>query len=360
MEKEDVDVVFVYGSPDTFHGPGSIRYLCDYSSPMGEWTYFLARDGHSGLFLDEVLFWDLERAKEECSAVDKVETTGSYAKAFSRAVPPKKMKIGLENSHLLPERIYSELTRLFPDASFQTTNIIRDLRRTKSQSEIRSLREAERITENGMDAALSAAGRGKTESEVAEAGLSAIRRQVDELAFPGPEVLSGVRTAGQAGYPTSKKLKHGEILLVDLGGKKNGYCGDLTRVVAVGKPTKEETEMFATLKEMFRAAVKEIRPDNRISRVYESAKSVAKDTRYQQIHISHGIGLEVHEHPDISAPEMSSTAASNEIFQANMVVMIEIGLTIPGKMGMRYEDMILVTSDGSEYISTSERDLRQV
>jgi Xaa-Pro aminopeptidase len=360
MELLGLDAILAYGNPDTFHGPGDVRYATDYSCTMGEWMYLLSRNGESVLLLDEVLFWDLPGARERCAEVDQFQVSSNYGKTLAKLIGDKRSSIGLENSHLLPNRIYSELARSLPSADIKTTNILHALRKVKSQSEILALEEVEKITQDAMGAIFDSAASGKTELQVAIPGISVLKSYNDEFAFPGPEVVSGTRTASQAGQATERKLTIGDLLLVDLGAKKYGYCGDLTRMAIVGKATKDQIDLFDALIQMYDRGLKEIRPGTKVSKVYESAQEAIAGKDYEQIHISHGIGLEVHEAPDMSAPEMSSSATPNEVLKENMVIELEIGLTIAGRSGVRIENMIQVTGNGNKPLSNFDLELRQL
>ncbi len=135
---------------------------------------------------------------------------------------------------LLPQRIYSDLSRFIPKASFEHTSIIQQERMIKSQSEIQILQNAETLSEIGIEAAFETAANGKTEVEVAMAGVNAVRvHGADELPFP-PEVFSGERTAWQAAQPSHRRLVHGDTLVINLGARISGYCGVLTRIGTIG------------------------------------------------------------------------------------------------------------------------------
>ncbi len=113
----------------------------------------------------------------------------------------------------------------------------------------------------------------------------------------------------------------------------------------------EQEDILDVLGAMFNAAVGEIRSGNKMFSVYESAKRVVQETKYEQFHISHGIGLEVRETPEMSPK-------TDQVFQEDMVMMCEVGLTIPNKVGVRIEDMVLVTDHGPEILSKTNRESR--
>ncbi|WP_420421560.1 M24 family metallopeptidase [Simkania sp.] len=143
-------------------------------------------------------------------------------------------------------------------------------------------------------------------------------------------------------YPTGKrKLKKGDIVLMDLGVRLNGYASDMTRTFFFGEGKKELTQLFHVVKEAKQAALDLCRPGVPLSKLDEAARKVMRKARLEKhfLHsLGHGIGLDVHESPNFRTDDTELTAG--------MVITIEPGLYLPGKGGVRLEDMVVITKTG--------------
>ena len=151
-------------------------------------------------------------------------------------------------------------------------------------------------------------------------------------------VASGVRSALPHGVATNKVIENGDAVVIDMGAVYKGYCSDITRTVFVGEPTKEQRHVYDLVEKAQKFAIDKIEAGVSCKEVNEVAVNEFKKHAMEQyfVHsLGHGVGLDVHERPFVAG-------RSSDVFEAGMVVTVEPGLYLPGKFGVRIEDMVMV------------------
>jgi Xaa-Pro aminopeptidase len=195
---------------------------------------------------------------------------------------------------------------------------------------------------------------GVTEKEI-ELEISYQTRKLGSEGDPFPIiVVSGPRASLVHGTASDRKLKKGDVLLMDFGCKINGFCSDISRTVVVGKASKEQKEMYQLLIKAKEAAVTTVCPGMNGQTLDEAARSIIKEAgfgEYFQHSLGHGIGLVAHEKPTITF------RLEDQIVPENAVLAIEPGIYLPEKFGMRVEDDILVTRSGGKYFTKAPEEL---
>lgn len=226
---------------------------------------------------------------------------------------------------------------------------VEPLRRIKSASEIEAIRAAAAITDQAMALVPQLVHPGINERELAWELEKTMRENgADAMAFP-LIVAFGPNSALPHHQPSDRRLRDGEIVLVDMGAELSGYKSDLTRTFFAGK---EADEQFLTVYNLvhsaLRTAADNIQPEISSKEAYDLAMDVISDGGHRE-HFSHGlghgVGLDIHEDPFLSA-----TRPAQKI-SAGMVITIEPGIYLPGWGGVRIEDLVLVTESGTETIS---------
>ena len=231
------------------------------------------------------------------------------------------------------------------------TRISREQRAIKSARERKAMRAACAANDRMMVEVLRAARPGMTEWEI----RNLVRRAADTYgqgeSFDAI-VCVGATAAEPHHHPGLGRLEEGQSLLLDIGLKLDYYCADLTRTCFFGKPGKLFREVHSVVLAANRKAAAKLRP----GMTGEELDSIARDHiakagygRYFTHSLGHGVGLEVHEAP-------TAAQRQTEKFKPGMVVTIEPGIYIPGKVGVRIEDVALVTADGCEILSAAPRD----
>lgn len=167
-------------------------------------------------------------------------------------------------------------------------------------------------------------------------------------------VTSGARGAIVHGAPTAKKLRNGDIVILDFGCKVHGFCSDITRTIAVGRATKEQKQLYKIIHKAKEAAINIVRPGMNGKTLDKSARSIIEKEgfgKFFQHSLGHGIGLESHEMPLITF------RMDDQIVPEFSVIAIEPGVYLPDKYGMRIEDMVYITRYGPKMLTKAPEDL---
>jgi Xaa-Pro dipeptidase len=234
-------------------------------------------------------------------------------------------------------------------------HIFRNLRMVKDNIEINSIRQAIQIAKTALENTIPFIKAGITEQEVANELVINLLRNGSEPELPfAPIIASGPNSANPHAVPGSRKLREGDLILIDWGARKDGYISDITRTFALGSVDDEIITIYETVKKANEAA-RRILPSNFIS---EKIDFAARDVIQAAGHgdffthrTGHGIGLEAHEEPYIAAGN------STEII-SGMTFTIEPGIYLPGKGGVRIEDDIVASNDGLITLTSLDRELR--
>jgi Xaa-Pro aminopeptidase len=252
-----------------------------------------------------------------------------------------------------PVRQLELLRRAFPDAELVPAgSLLLEARMTKDADEIELLRQAQEASQLAHDEALRAARPGMAVGELAdELALQLHRQGAETLSFPpdlfvvGPNVSVTYSDNDQA--RRNARLDPPCVVCIDLGGVFSGYCSDLARTVFFGEPDPRQHAALGSVKEAQRAGVAAIRPGVSGEDVDRAARRVVDNAGLGDAFwtgAGHGIGLQIHEPPAL----MHGTTTS---LMAGMVLAVEVGTWIDGKLGAFCEDLVVVHEDGAEWLS---------
>jgi Xaa-Pro aminopeptidase len=235
-----------------------------------------------------------------------------------------------------------------------TTDTIGALRMRKSEDEIAGLKAIAEIIDEAMQAAFSALAAGRSELEVEIAIKEAFARHGARLGY---WVIGGGPNSAYPHHSTGeRKLGAGDAVVIDIAGYKDGYYSDMTRMAAVGHAPEGYDQIHAIVNRAVEAGIRAARVGARARDVDAAARQVITEAGYGEYFVhrtGHGIGLEVHEPPFI-------TASSETVLDEGMTFTIEPGIYLPGRFGIRLEEIVVVRKAGAEILSSLSRDLRIV
>ena len=228
-------------------------------------------------------------------------------------------------------------------------------RSVKTAGEIAAIEAALRIQEKAYEELLAFVTPGMREYEAA-AYLEYRMRALGADGRSFPTIMAvGANAALPHAIPGDAKLKKHDVLLIDWGARKDGYCGDLTRVVALGSMPRRMREVYAVVLEAQTAGIEAVRPGATLREVDAAARTVIDAAGFGEHFghgLGHGLGLDVHEQP-----ALSPRAKQGEALTAGQVVTVEPGVYLPGVGGVRIEDNVLVTDGGHRVLSRLPKSL---
>jgi len=234
-----------------------------------------------------------------------------------------------------------------------TDKIIDSFRAVKNEAEIENICKAQRIAEAAFDHILDFIKVGVTEKEVAlELDHYMLSHGADGLSFE-TIAISGANTSKPHGVPTDKKIEHGDFVTMDYGAVVNGYHSDMTRTVAVGAASDEQKKIYKIVFEAQLAVLRVLKNGVKCSDADKAARDVITEAGYGEYFrhsTGHGVGIEIHEKPFISPTSTATLRSGN-------VVTDEPGIYIPGKFGVRIEDMALITENGCKNLTKAPKEL---
>lgn len=230
--------------------------------------------------------------------------------------------------------------------------LLRGLRAVKTPRELQKIRDSQAITDAAFSHILTVLRPGLTEREVAlEIEFFMRRSGAQGVAFD-LIVVSGANGSLCHGVPSEKKIEKGDLVTMDIGALLDGYHSDMTRTVGIGHLSEEQERVYHTVLSAQLAAIEKAAPGVVCSEVDRAARDII-DREYPGTFghsTGHGVGVEIHEWPNF-APNCQ------EVLRPGMVVTAEPGIYLPGKFGVRIEDMIAITEDGCENLTASDKTL---
>lgn len=229
---------------------------------------------------------------------------------------------------------------------------IRALRIIKSPEEIKKIEASQAITDAAFEHILPKIKEGVTERELALDIEFFMRDQGAEAVAFGLIVVSGKNGSQCHGIPSENTVKKGDFITMDTGALLDGYHSDMTRTVACGEPSEEQKKVYETVLKAHLAAKAAIKPGLECCYIDKVARDII-ETPYPGTFghgLGHGVGVEIHEWPRFNQVD-------HTILEPGMVITDEPGIYIPGKYGVRIEDMILVTEDGARSLTKSPKEL---
>ena len=243
---------------------------------------------------------------------------------------------------------------LFPSLNLvPIAGLLNEAVAAKAEDEIEAIRRAQHVTEEVFDELLPLIGPGVSETDLAaEIVYQHLKRGASAMAFD-PIVGSGPRGALPHGRPSGKTLRPGELIVIDMGCVLDGYNSDMTRTVALGEPDDDARRAYGVVLDAQQRAVEAVQAGASGKAIDGVARGVIADAGlgdYFSHGLGHGVGLQVHEWPRLSHQV-------DHKLPAGAVVTVEPGVYVPGRFGIRIEDLVVARAEGPEVLTRTPKDL---
>ena len=233
--------------------------------------------------------------------------------------------------------------------------LVERLRRSKDEREQRLIAEAARLADEAYEWTLGRGLAGRSEREVARAAEARIRELGGEPSFPAI-VAAGANGALPHAEPSEREIRSGELVVFDMGALVDGYCSDCTRTFAAGEPDAEAREAYELVRAAQARGLEVVGPGVNGADADEAVRAMIRDAGHGEHFghgLGHGVGLEVHEAPRLGQ-------RSEDVLAEGDVVTVEPGIYLPGRFGIRIEDLVVITADGHRNLSSLPKELRIV
>jgi len=257
--------------------------------------------------------------------------------------------VGFEENYVTYAK-YKEFMRKYKIHNLvETEDIIEKQRQIKDEEEISYAKKACEITDKCFLHLLEYIKIGMTEKEVAYE----IEKYFKENGADGTSfetiVASGKNSSVPHAVPTDKKIEKEDVIVIDMGCKYKGYCSDMTRTIFAGNIPEYVKDVYDLVLKNQELALSEIKEGASVKIISKMVECNFKLYDYELVHaLGHGVGLEIHENPILSP-------RSEKNLKAGMIITDEPGIYLPGKFGIRIEDTLLVTEDGYELLTNSNK-----
>lgn len=332
LKRNRLDALIVTSAPN-------VTYLTDF---RGEDSWAVVTLRNCFLVTDSRY---TEQARKECIACRIIERPKTLAEAAAKIIAGAKSlkSVGLEETASL--QVLRELKKHLKLKVTQTQELVERARSRKDARELGAIRVALRVAQQALGETLKRLRPGIKEYELAAMLDFEIHRRGCAHSFD-TIVCFGANASRPHHRPTAKKLRRQDTILIDFGVRYNGYCCDVTRCFAVGKPSSSYETVYRILRRAQQAAMEQIRNGAEIAAVDAAAREVlAKNGLPVYGHgTGHGLGLQIHELPMLARKGKGR-------LETGQTVTVEPGVYMPGKLGVRLEDDVLVTQTGCVILS---------
>jgi Xaa-Pro aminopeptidase len=297
----------------------------------------------------------VEQAAEEVDpSFERLRAPLDLLEAIAEALPEGEVTLGFDDVHM-PVREHHRLRELLPPSVTlePAGELVEALRAVKEPDEVERIAAAARLADAAFEDVLADGLVGRTEREVAMALEWGMRERGAERAAFETIVAAGGHGALPHAQPRDVEIPAGALVVIDWGAQVNGYCSDCTRTVATGPVQDEAREVYELVLEAQQAGLDGVAAGASGREVDEVARRIIAQAGHGERFghgLGHGVGLDIHERPRLSQ-------RSQDELRAGMIVTVEPGIYLPGRLGVRIEDLVVVREDGCEVLNTLAKDL---
>jgi Xaa-Pro aminopeptidase len=356
MKKKDLDGII-------FFKPEAIRYLTDFfvkgyraASMDIEYIGVIFRDS------EPILGYQSGSDTWRIQVYNKIEdyrklTRGKWAVTIKEIFQDYGIQDGKIAVDLLDFILFKQLNEELPNIEFvDATDIWKDLTAIKGKKEIEIIEEATRIAEIGMRAAIDAVQPGKREYEICAEFEYAMRKEGSEMIPVIPVLASGFNSSINERIGSEKRIRYGELVIIDGGCLYKGYIGEFARTISVGKPSEKQKEIYQIVYNALHSAISISKPGKKCYEIDESARAIIRNSGYKKyMHrwaTGHQLGYGLHGDPLIG-PEIRDELVPNMIFNLEPRVTL---FDQPDIGGVILEDTVQITTKGHKVLTKFEYD----
>lgn len=341
LPKYDLDAMLIVSEPGE-------RYAVGFS---GEGVVLVTEDGAQ--YSTDGRY--IEAAQQQVTGAEVILTSRakshlSLVRAYMQT--HKLKRVGFESSWVSVEQ-YQLWQRELGCELLPAQSLLDSLRAAKDPEELSAMVQAQKITDETFEAILNYIRPGMTEQEVAARLVyELLRRGARKVSFD-PIVAAGANGSMPHAVPGETVLKPGMFVTMDFGCVYEGYCSDMTRTVALGNPTQEMEQVYEVVLAAQRAGISAARAGISGRELDCAARQVIEDAGYGMYFshsFGHSLGLEIHEAPNASPSE-------ERILPIGTVISAEPGIYLPGRFGVRIEDVLVLTEDGCRDLTHAPKNL---
>ncbi len=319
--------------------PANVTYLTGFS---GEDSWAIVAKAAVYLLTDSRY---TEQAQKECPLAKIVQRRDAMARAAGELMGRLKAArtVAIEKSVSLAQ--YQALRKRTATRLKAIDGLVEDQRSVKDTGELAAIRSAAAIATTAFKRALRHVRPGITESILAGILDLEMRREGAKVGFE-TIVAFGPNASRPHHQPSQRKLAETDTILIDFGARYNGYCCDITRSFAFGQPTAAFRRAYTAVEKAQAAAISMAKAGAELVQVDAAARGAIREAGLPVYGhgTGHGFGLEIHEIPFLKEKAKGK-------LQAGQIITIEPGVYLPGKLGVRIEDDILITDDGCELLT---------
>ncbi len=329
--------------------PINRRYFTAFESSDG----ILLATKHGSVFLTDSRYIEAAQSAVKCCETVELKKASEQLPELCKKFGCKALMVEADRLTVSELKAYRKMLKGIKLTAVGTDKLIDELRMRKSETEIASVIKAQRIAEKAFEHILGFIKEGVTEREIAlELDFFMLKNGAEAISFE-TIAISGANTSKPHGVPTDKKVCRGDFVTMDYGAVVNGYHSDMTRTVAVGEVSDEQIKVYNTVLEAQLRALAVLKEGVKCSDADAAARDFIKSKGYGDYFrhsTGHGVGLEIHEKPNLSPN-------SKQFLQIGNIVTVEPGIYIPGKFGVRIEDMATITKNTCENLTKSTKEL---
>ena len=344
LESNDLDAMLLTGEANRFYASG-------FHSSGTDGVALVTRK--KAYYFTDSRYTEAAERYVQGAELREIGRGRGYAALIEEVVTEQCIRrMGFEDAYMTVQE-YERYHKALSCDLVPATELLWKLRMVKDDEELEAMIAAQRIAERALEEILEEIRPGVTEKEIAA------RLQYLMLHYGGsdmsfdPIVVSGANGSLPHGVPTEKKIQQGEFVTMDFGCIYHGYCSDMTRTVAVGFATEEMHRVYHTVLTAQLAGINAARAGVTGREVDGAARAVIDAAGYGAYFghsFGHGVGVEIHEAPNASP-------GNEKPLPAGAVISAEPGIYLPGKMGVRIEDVILLTEKGCRNITKAPKEL---